>query len=189
MDIEEAKAYENGILDPAPAHAKRGAFGLILLSTTVFFVPLFAARFLWAYADKPAGIDYVLWSILTLVMIVSLFPTSSAVKAAYQGDNGAIARNLSLALLMIGVVIVGIIYDWFSSTIAIDSRFGENMYTDSVAFILFMALALVAFLAYVSASAKGKIRVTQAWKVHNTVDYWRLLVVMWVIFYVIYFII
>ncbi|AOU97813.1 hypothetical protein BI364_07400 [Acidihalobacter yilgarnensis] len=189
MELDEAKAYVNGILDPAPARAKRGAFGLILLSSTIFFIPLFAARFLWAYADKPAGINYVFWTVLTLIMIASLFPTSGAVKAAYQGENSGIARNLSIALLMITLVAIGIIYQWFTGTIPIDSRYGENLYTDTVAFILMMSLAHFAFMAYVSASSKGKIRAAQAWKIHNAVDFWRLLVVMWVLFYVIYFII
>lgn len=189
MEIDEAKAYESGILDIAPARAKRGAFGLILLSAGIFFIPLFAARFLWAYADKPAGINYVLWTVLTLIMVATLFPTSGAVKAAYQGENSGIARNLSIALLMITVVVIGIVYDWFTGTIPVGSRFGENMYTDSVAFILMMSLAHFAFMAYVSAGSKGKIRKEQAWKVHNAVDFWRLIVVMWVLFYVIYFII
>lgn len=189
MDIDEAKAFENGILDPAPAHAKRGAFGLILLSVTIFFIPLFAARFLWAYADKPAGIEYVLWTVLTGIMIASLFPTTAAVKAAYQGEGAAVSRNLALALLMITVVMIGTIWYWFTGTIPIDSRYGENFNTDTVAFILMMALAHFAFMASVSAGSKGKIKASQAWKVHNAVDFWRLLVVMWVIFYVIYIII
>lgn len=189
MEVDEAKAYENGILDPAPARAKRGAFGLILLSSTMFFIPLFAARFLWAYANKPDGINYVLWSILTLIMVLSLFPTSSAVKSAYQGDNGGIARNLSLALFMILIVEIGIIYHFFNGQIPISTKYGENLNTDAFALMFTMLLPTIAFMAQVSAGAKQKIKESQAWKVHNAVSYWRHLVGMWVIFYIIYFLV
>lgn len=189
MATQDNTVYRNGILDPASSRAKRGAFSLILFSIVVFFTPLFYARFLWAGVDKSPNIHYGIWIVLTVLMLVSWLPSAFAVKAAYRGDNGGVAKNFGFSTLIALAMVVGIIIEWATGHLGIGTRFGENVYTDAAAFALMFVCGLIAFAAHTSKAIRGKQVADEAWKVHNIANFWQLMILLWIVFFVLYFII
>lgn len=189
MEIETNKSYKNGILDPAPAQAKRGTNALILFSVVVFFTPLFFNRFLWAGIDRSPETHYAIWVVLTALMVVSWYPVTLAVKAAYRGDNAGIAQNFGFSAIISLLMVIGIIYVWVTGNLGVSTPFGENVYTDAAAFLLMFACGLIAFAAHVTSAIRGKEKRDEAWKVHNIADFWKTMVVLWGIFFIIFFLI
>lgn len=176
-------------LNPKQVRMYLGSFWLFLLAESMIFVSLFSTRFLLASVSRPADLNYILGTFLTLLFLGSILPARQAVRNISQGNTQAMARNC-LILVALGVVaLAGILYDWSRLPASPGERFGESYLVTTGYHAAHILIGVLVFLALWASGRRGRFTSQNYWPVVAGVRFWYFVVAAWVGLYVVFFLI
>lgn len=181
------KANGNGDIQ-----AIRTGFGLFLVSESVVFVTLMAARFL------TAGGSVGTWSqglgvVITLFILISGFATRAARRAIVRGDNAAMQGRLRLGLWFGVLAVAGIFLQWVllnGQGVPVTAPTAEVYYVITGIWMLFAILSgFGIYAAGVKGRRIGGYTVDDHWNVDGSTYFWEFTCIAWIAMYVVlYFI-
>lgn len=170
----------------AAAHHRSvvGGFVIFLLSESMFFVTLFATRFLLAGGRSP-GVGQAIPAALTAVLLASVWLVRDAGRRVEAADLAAAALRYAGVALVALLVVGGVAAEWATNQVVVASRFG-GAYAFTVGFhTLHVAVAVLLFAG--AATAVGRGRADPRWRTTLACLelFWYWIVLMWVAVWVV----
>lgn len=158
----------------------RGGLVIFLISESMFFVSLLATRFVLAGDGHPAQLDQVLAAVLTILMLLSLFPATLMQRAARHANWDGV-RTWAATTLGAGlVVLAGVMWEWATGDISAQSRFGGIYYLTVAMHTLHILIGLLLLVAVITRVRSGKFTRTSHFGVEAGQLFWYLVVGLWV---------
>lgn len=189
MTTLEPAAGFSGELEAAHARSYLGGFLVFLISETMFFVPMFASRFVLAGSGHPAALDQGLAVVVTALMAISLVPAIAMHRAAGEASWERV-QHLALTTAAAGVLLLGaLVWEWWGFDISPQSRFG-GIYYLTVGMHAVHVLFAVLFLVGVAARARaGRFTRGSHVAVRAAQMFWILVAALWGVVWVVFYLV
>ena len=176
----------NGLMDPAPERAKRGAFFFPMMFVGIIAAAWFLARFVWAGTSVPKGADFGVGAGLTILMILSLGPMLGARGKLSRGQDAAALGNFTVLLVAGVLMIAGIVSTW--GAVPIGSAYGGVYDVTSGWIGLYFVAGVLALLASLMKGKRVPARFSgERWVAHNVLSFWGELVFLWTVFFIVFY--
>lgn len=177
------------------AHAHQGSanrltierFGmwLFMISESMLFVGLLAARFFLQDTFVDHEVDQAIGVVITTILLASSWTAYRAESAIAHGDRALFRKNLMLTLTLGSVFLAGVVYEWAEALHSFPphSGFGTVFFamTGMHAFHVITGLILLG-IVYRN-NQRGKYNSDEYWPAEASVKYWHFVDVVWVFFY------
>lgn len=167
--------------------AFRGGFIVFLFSESMFFVSLFAIRFVMAGAGHPSSLNQALAGVLTLVMVASLVPATKMRRAATRGAVPAIQRMAGLTALAGVALLAGVGWEWHRLSLGPQGRFGGIYYLSVGMDALHVFIAVVMLLAVIGRARSGEFTARSHFSVEAAQLFWYLVASMWLAMWAVFY--
>lgn len=176
---------------PPPLSARqirmyRGAFIVILVSESFFFVTLFAVRFLLVGLDRPAGLGLLLSSLATLLFLAGGVTAWLALGAVREGDHGAAVTNLGVSLL-IGLLALALVVVEAVGAPGAGTRYGDILGATTWIHAAHIVTGLVFLAALWSSARRGRFTVQNHWVLEAGARFWWFVSAAWLALYVVFY--
>lgn len=165
----------------------RGTFGLLLLAEAMVFVTVFGLRFVFAGRVVPDGVNWTLGIGITVLLAISWWPASSALRAARSGRSREAAPWL-LATFGLGTAALAlIVVDWATIGVPPASRFGGTYLLGTGYHALHIVAGLVTALALAVSARRGRFSSENYWVVEAGVWLWWFVIASWLALFVVFY--
>ncbi len=170
------------VTEEARIATNRLALWLFILSESMLFLGLIAARFYLQGTFIPEEVDQVIGLVITSVLLASSFTAYRAEVFSRHGDDRQTLRNVRWTVLLGVVFLIGVGFEWAEALHAFppSAGFGTVFFTMTgmhAFHVLTGVGALTLLLLF------GRRRSLDPWGVEATVKYWHFVDVVWVFFY------
>jgi len=157
---------------------------LFILSESMLFLGLLAARFTLQGTAIPDQLSQVIGLVITAILLISSFTAYRAETAFANGDEGRAIAALRLTLILGGVFVLGVAFEWSAALSHFPPRtgFGTVFFTMTGIHAFHVVTGLI-FIAIVHARARAGSYREDRWPVEAAVKYWHFVDVVWVFFY------
>lgn len=158
---------------------------LFILSESMLFLGLIAARFYLRGTEVPAEASQTIALLITIILLLSSVSAYRAEAAIAVGDTKAFQRNLLITMILGLVFVVGVGFEWREAFHAFppSSPFGTVFFTMTGIHAFHVLTGLIFFFVIRSGARRGVYDKTNYWPVEAAVKYWHFVDVVWVFFY------
>ncbi len=158
---------------------------LFILSESMLFVGLLAARFFLQGTDIPDEQNQVVGLVITSILLLSSLTAYRAETGIAHDDRKLFLRSLAATLALGAAFLVGVGVEWQEAFHAFppDTIFGTVFFT-MTGLHAFHVLTGVIFLSIIYGNARrGQYSSSAYWPAEAAVKYWHFVDVVWVFFY------
>jgi cytochrome c oxidase subunit 3 len=159
---------------------------LFIISESMLFVGLLAARFAIEGFAVPAEVSQVVGLVITSVLLLSSFTAYRAETALRHGERALGLSSLRLTLILGLIFVAGVAVEWREALHALppSTSFGTVFFTMTGLHAFHVITGLV-FLGIVYGRARaGAYDGGDTWPAEAAAKYWHFVDVVWVFFYV-----
>lgn len=153
---------------------------LFILSESILFASLIAARFYLAGLERPPGLNLGLGVGLTVVLLVSSFLGYRAQAAIARDDRRGLLRSLVGAIATGILFVAGVALEWSSAEFAIGEPYGSAFFSTTGLHVSHVLGGLVMLALVANLARRGHFSGERHWGVSAAVRYWTFVDVMWV---------
>lgn len=164
-----------------------GGLIIFLISESMFFVALLSIRFALAGSGHPAELNEVLATVLTLVVLASVYPATLMPRAAARGDWDAVQKWAWLTLLAGLVLLAGVAWEWVSSSLTAPSRFGGIYYLTVAVHAVHVLIGVLILLSVVTRSRAHQLTIDSHFTVKAAQLFWYLVTGLWLAVWVVFY--
>lgn len=172
-------------------HLAAWRFGLwlFIISEAMLFVVLLSTRFILAGTGHPEELNQPLAAIMTVILLSSGWPAKKAVDAAKEGDQAGIARNLVLTMVLGGLFLGLMAYEWAELAVSPASLYGTVFFTTTGLHGLHVLAGIFVYATRLAATRRGAFDAERTWGLENAERYWHFVDAVWVLIYPIFYLI
>ncbi len=158
---------------------------LFILSESMLFMGLLAARFFLRGTEVPEEASQTIALLITAILLLSSVSAYRAEASIAVGDTTAFRRNLSITMILGLVFVVGVGFEWREGFHAFppSSPFGTIFFTMTGIHAFHVVTGLIFFSVIGSGARRGVYDTANHWPVEAAVKYWHFVDVVWVFFY------
>lgn len=165
----------------------RGGFLVVLGTESIFFVTLFAVRFLIAGTGRPAELEALGGAAITAVFALSAVPAGLALRAIRAGEVGRMRTNAATAFAL-GLLALGLIVSEMATRIGgLERRFAEIFGATAFIHGVHIVIGLLFLAAIWSAAGRGRFSAGDHWVVEAAVRFWWFVTLTWLGVYVVFY--
>lgn len=177
------------------AHAHLGAanrlsiarFGmwLFMISESMLFVGLLAARFFLQDTFIDKDVDQIIGLVITSILLASSWSAYRAESAIAHNDRDLFRKSLVLTMVLGSVFLAGVVYEWAAALHSFPPHtgFGTIFFVMTGIHAFHVVTGLI-FLAIVYRNAqRDRYDSSDYWPAEASVKYWHFVDVVWVFFY------
>lgn len=171
---------------PRASRLKMNRIGLwlFIVSESMLFIGLLTSRFVLLGTDVDKHVSQGIGLGITAILLASSYTAYRAEHAARNKDREGLTRYLGLTLILGGIFLGGVAYEWAEAFEAFPSHtaFGTIFFsiTGVHAFHVITGLVFLGILYFNARSGKYD---EDAWPVEGGVKYWHFVDVVWVFVY------
>jgi len=164
----------------------RGGFLVVLGTESLFFVTLFAIRFLIAGTARPADFG-LLGAAVTAVFVLSAVPAYAALRAVRAGEVGRMRARAAMAFVL-GVVALTLIVSELATRLGgFEPRYAEIFGATAFIHGVHIVIGLLFLAAVWSAAGRGRFSAGDHWVVEAAVRFWWFVVATWLGVYAVFY--
>lgn len=158
---------------------------LFILSESMLFVGILAARFYLRGTSVPEEASQVIALVITGVLLASSWTAYRAEAAAAVGDQAGLRRFLRWTVVLGLVFVVGVGFEWREAFHGFppSSPFGTVFFTMTGLHAFHVITGLLFFWTISVGARLGRYSAEDHWPVEAAVKYWHFVDVVWVFFY------
>lgn len=185
-DARRAAALER---EGARDHGLLGGFVVFLISETMFFVPMFASRFVLAGTGHSAALDQVLALGVTALVAISVVPAAGMVGAARSGSWSGLRRNALLTAAIGIAVLAALVVEWWGFDIDPTSRYGGVYYLTVGVHAVHVFVAVLLLVGVTLRSRAGEFTAHSHVAVRAAQLFWYLVAGLWAAVWVVFYLV
>jgi cytochrome c oxidase subunit III len=157
---------------------------LFIASEAMLFAAVLLARFTLLGTEVHEEVSQTIGLVITSILLASSYTAFRAEHAARRGERELAKRFLGWTIILGGIFLGGVVYEWIEAFEAFPSRteFGTIFFTMTGIHAFHVITGLVFLLILYFNMNSGKYD-DDAWPVEAGVKYWHFVDVVWVIFY------
>ncbi|MCE2527569.1 MAG: heme-copper oxidase subunit III [Actinomycetia bacterium] len=158
---------------------------LFILSESMLFLGILAARFFLRGTFVPEEADQNIALVITVILLASSWTAYRAEAAATEGDAAGLQRFLMYTILLGLAFVVGVGFEWREGFHAFPptSPFGTVFFTMTGLHAFHVITGLLFFWIVSIGARRGRYSAEDHWPVEAAVKYWHFVDVVWVFFY------
>lgn len=167
-------------------YSQRLGLWLFMLSDSIVFISLLAARYYMLGTQRPPEVNQPLGLILTTILLVSSFFANRADVSIAHGDRAAFVRNILITIVLgVAFLILVVTVEWPEALhfAPPSTAFGTALFSLTGLHATHVLSGVIVLLVALLKGQRGGYTVENHWGAEGSIIYWHFVDLVWVFIY------